>query len=198
MDAMTKLLVESYNSALKNGSYVVHPNMNLDNRCKKALNGIENKIQSHRNTAEQDIESQNNFSHGNTRNDIIKKGQGLINAENNRRHKSCCAQLVNKTWIVWCFEKEDMGNLWNAWPMTALTKLHRVRLVRLEDVVGKKFLHCSCCYQERLGTPCYHVLCVTDGVLELSMVDDRWYKAFHVHYGSELSLCMFCFHNQIF
>ncbi len=128
---------------------------------------------------------------GNTRNYLIKKRQGLINDENNRRYKYYCAQLNKKTWIVLCFEKEDMGNLWNAWSMSALTKFHTVRLVQLEDVVGKTFLHFSCCYQERVGTPCCHVVCETDGVLDFSMVDVRWYKAFQVHYGLETSVTMF-------
>ncbi len=103
-------------SAIKNGSHMVHSIMNLDNTCKKALDGIENKIQCHCNTVEKEI------AHWNIRNDLIKKGRGLIDAENNKRHQYCCAQSDKKTCIVRCFEKEDMGKFWNEWPMSALTK----------------------------------------------------------------------------
>ena len=198
MDAMTTSPVESCNSALKHGSHAVHSNMNLETTCKKTLDGIHNKIQRRRNAAEREIARRNNSSRGTTKNDVIKKGQGLIDAESDRRHKYCCAQLDEKTWIVWCFENEDLGDLWNAWPMSAVTKFHRVRLVTLEDVAGKKFLKCSCCYQDRVGTPCRHVLCVTDGVVELSMIDVRWYKAFHVHFGSETALGMFSLHVKYY
>ncbi len=43
MDAMITFPVESYNSALKNGSHAVHSNMNLGNTCKRHSMSLKTK-----------------------------------------------------------------------------------------------------------------------------------------------------------
>ncbi len=70
-----------------------------------------------------------------------------------------------------------------------MTCFHCVSKVTLESVGGKKFVICSCCYREQVGTPCWHVLCVTCGEIDLPMIDVRWLKAFHVYYGEDSALC---------
>ncbi len=44
---------------------------------------------------------------------------------------------------------------------------------------------CSCGFRVRVGIPCRHMLCVLDGAMEISMMDVRWRKVFHKHYGEE-------------
>ena len=185
MDALTTSPVESSNCALKHGSHAIHSNMNLDNTCTRALDGVQNKIQRRRNAAEREMARTNNASRGVTKDFLIRKGQGLIDKEHDNRLRYFCAQVDNKRWYVWCFEKERLKSYQQGWQWNVMTRFHHVRIVTLESFGGKKFMKCTCCYRERVGTPCRHVLCVTGGEIELPMVDVCWLKAFHVHYGED-------------
>ncbi len=47
---------------------------------------------------------------------------------------------------------------------------------------------CRWGFRERVGIPCRNLLCVLDGAVEVSMMDVRWQKIFHKHYGKESNI----------
>ncbi len=71
------------------------------------------------------------------------------------------------------------------WPWTELPKFHQVWKLALHSHCGKYFIMCSCGFRERVGIQCRHMLCVLDRAVEVSMMDVRWWKAFHKHYIEE-------------
>ncbi len=185
MDAMTTSPVESCNHSVKHGSFSVHSNMNLDMTCAKILDGANTRIQRRRNAAEREMAKFNHASRGITKDVLITKGQRLVDREHDDRLKYCCVQIDADNFIVWNFENEDLGEMNKEWPWTELPRFHRVRTLALRSHCGKHFITCSCGFRERVGIPCRHMLCVLGGEVEISMMDVRWWKAFHKHYGEE-------------
>ena len=94
-------------------------------------------------------------------------------------------QLDDENFIAWNFEKEDLGDMHQGWPWTELPRFHRVWKLAICMNLGKCYITCSCGFRERVGIPCRHMLCVLDGQVEVSMMDVRWWKAFHKHFGEE-------------
>ncbi len=109
MDTMTTSLVESCNHSVKPGTFSVHLNMNLDMTCAMILDGAKTRIQQQRNSAELEMAKFNHVSRGITKEILIMKGQYLVDQEHDNRVKYCCVQLNAETFIVWNFEKENLG-----------------------------------------------------------------------------------------
>ena len=127
----------------------------------------------------------NHASRGITKDVLITKGQRLVDQEHDDRLKYCCVQLNAESFVVWNFEKENLGETNQGWPWTELPRFHRVRKLVLHSHLGKHFIKCSCGFRERVGIPCRHMLCVLDGEIDINMMDVRLWKAFHKHYGEE-------------
>ena len=79
----------------------------------------------------------------------------------------------------------------SGWPWTELPRFHRVRKLRIRTVLGKKYITCSCGFHERVGTPCRHIFCALDGAVDITMMNVRWWKAFHKHFGESSRIGMF-------
>ncbi len=121
MDALTTSTVESSNCALKHGSHAIHLNMNLDNTGTCALTGVQKKILHWRKVAQREMAHTNNSSRGVTEEFLIRKGQGFVDKEHDSRVNYCCAQVENKIWYVWCFEKERLKSHHQVWLWNVMT-----------------------------------------------------------------------------
>lgn len=104
------------------------------------------------------------------------------------RFSYCCVQMEEGVWWCWCFDDNSVDNETNDWQWMELPRFKRVRVLRTQIVGGRKFLTCSCGFRNRVGVPCRHQFCVTDGDLDLGMVDVRWLRVFHNNFGDDSNL----------
>ncbi len=131
---------------------------------------------------------QNHSSWGQTKDFLIKKGQGLIDCEHDSRTRYKCVQIYPTEWYVWCFEDKGDSNEINQWSWTELPKFIRVQKISLITLNGKKFLHCNCSFWERVCIPCRHMMVVLSRFVENSMVDIHWLKAYYIGYRNDWEL----------
>lgn len=61
----------------------------------------------------------------------------------------------------------------------------------IHSLLGNKYIKCSRSILGHVGIPFRHMFCVTDGELDVNMIDVRWWKAFHKHYREDSSIGTF-------
>ena len=87
MDAATTSPVESMNSTLKSGDEGVNSNMNLSNTLRSAISSTSKRIERRNNEAHRDLSLSSYSSRAPTKDQINKKGQGLLDASYDSRSR---------------------------------------------------------------------------------------------------------------
>jgi hypothetical protein len=92
-------------------------------------------------------------------------------------------RLAKTCWHVWNFNLPDDED-YSQFPFNRITRFHRVRKLRLMEVNGHHFLHCSCGFYHRTGVPCPHFFFVFPHI-EIEMFHVRCWKSYNAHYGDD-------------
>ena len=198
MDACTTSPVESANNSIKHGPWKVHSNMNLDRATKRMLSGIDARLSRRRNAAQRELNKSSYYSRAPTKDYVIPKGQGLIDHEFDSRLKLKSVQIDPETWLTWDFDSWmedfadnlDVKNIDSDSLHVHLPVFLRVRQVKVNSTVDKSFLLCDCKKWKKRGLPCRCFFRSVDngeveinGMLDLGMIDIRYWKVYHSHYG---------------
>lgn len=94
--------------------------------------------------------------------------------------------MSNLLWHVWNFDIElHEDNL--EYPFSRITRFHRVRTLKLQEINGSYFMHCSCGFYHRTGVPCPHFFYVFP-TIEIEMFHVRCWKVFDAYYGHDSNL----------
>ena len=93
MDASTTFPAESNNNAIKHGAFSIHSNMNLDTATQRLLGGINSRLVRQRNNAHRELIRSNLALSAPTKEWLIRKGQGLIDRNYDRRDFIHSAQI---------------------------------------------------------------------------------------------------------
>ena len=212
MDACTTSPVESANASIKHGPWKVHSNMGLDVSTNRMVDGIESRLDRRQGAAHRELKRTSYSSRAPTKDDIIKKGQGLIDREFDSRLHLKSAQIGPEEWAVWDFDSwmEDFAEKLGAKEIDKdslygfLPVFLRVRIVKVNRGIDNNFLKCSCFKWKRLGVPCRCFFRTIDNgkldlseMIDLSMVDIRYWKVFNARYGDGTKLSEYLYRAQV-
>ena len=165
--------------------------MNLDVALIKTVDSCIRRLRDRIMAAKREEERNNYASCGPTRDHLIKKGQALLDRNHDYRIYLKSAQVGPKIWWVWdthTLTEEALDD-----PLLLhLPGFVRVRILHLYQCGDKIFVKCPCGRREREGVPCacfFKVLddagIPTDKRADICMVDARYLKMYHLHYGED-------------
>ena len=195
MDSCTTSPVESQNNAIKHGPNAVSSNMNMDRSTGKMLEGVNNRLQERRNHAFRELNHSNHSSSAPTRDFVTPHGQRLMDRFYDLRHHCKSAQIAPGVWRVWDFDEwmdeakteRFQSPLWAHYPIFC-----RVRELRVNDLGSRTFIKCTCKKRVKLGIPCRCFARIIDNgsvhadeMMDMAMIDIRYWKIFHAHYGED-------------
>lgn len=86
----------------------------------------------------------------------------------------------NRTWLVKYFRNPIAEPQFHK----LLPAFERLCIVSYNDL---GYLKCFCCYYERMGLPCAHILQLTD-IVDIAMCDICWWNNFCYHYGRKAEI----------
>ena len=169
--------------------------MGLDTSTKRMIWGINIRLDRRHNEAIRVMNSTYYASCAPTNEYIIPEGQGQIDHCYDLRLQCKSVQIGPTKWLVWNFDEWYLDL--NPDQVEDLS-LHvhvpvflRVRVLDVSKNVGKQFLKCSCNKWKRRGHPCECFFRVIDNglvkeeeMLDLSMIDVRFWKAYNAFYGN--------------
>ena len=195
MDSSTTSPVESQNNTIKHGPNPVKSTMNLNKASSRLMTGIINRLRRRQNHAHQELAVVSNASRSPTRNYLIKKGQSLIDCHYDKRKHYRSAQLHDDTWLVWNFDDFSMEHMSHEQQLYQ-PKFMRVRELRLvSDDENQCFVECTCHVRTRVGVPCTCFFSISSNagidekyIVDVGMVDVRYLKQFHAHWGEDSEL----------
>ena len=101
MDARTTSPAESQNSVIKSGSKKVTSNMSIDKSINNLICGIDARYKTRRNSAHTEFAKRSHSSRAPTKNFLIKKGQGLLDAQYDSRMEMKSAQIGPNNYLAW-------------------------------------------------------------------------------------------------
>ena len=191
MDAMTTSPVESHNRVLKHGPEAIHPNYHLNTTVSKIMNSSITRLRLRKDRAMIETGKNNLASNSPTREFLIKKGQGLVDRNYDRRGLYKSVQLNPTKWISWYFD--EVETLKDRHPLfVEIPMFLRVRVLELTSQNGNNFVSCSCNRREREGVPCSHFFHIATNamvpntdIIDIGMVDVRYLKMYNSHYGDK-------------
>ncbi len=153
----------------------------------KSSNKANSRTQQRWNDAKREMLLNNLYLRGQTKNYLIKKGQGLIDCKHDSRNRFKCVQLNSTEWYVWCSDDQDyindgISDLWMSYQNSNKYKRQKLSVIT-------HYCNCSFCVWD--GLPCRHMMEFMFGLVEISMVDIRFLKDYNVQYrdDSELGMC---------
>ena len=99
MDASTTSPVEAMNFVLKHGQKKLHSNMDIDNSLSNAIDSTTSRIERRQNEAFREMHRTNLSSRAPTKDDLIRKGQGLVDVSFDARlyFKGCQGEFLHAT-----------------------------------------------------------------------------------------------------
>ena len=101
MDAMTTSPVEGQNKVIKHSPDYVNRNFHMDKSLSKIVRAIAKRLRRKLREAKQEESQMNNASTAPTKNDLIRKGQALVDRNHDRRQHLRSAQIAKNRWMVW-------------------------------------------------------------------------------------------------
>ena len=135
--------VESHNRVLKHRPDAIHPNYHLDTTVSKIMNSSITRLCLRKDKAMIEIGGNNLASNSPTREFFIKKGQGLVECNYDRREFYKSVQLTPTKWVSWYFD--EVETLKDRHPLfVEIPMFLRVRVLELNFQNGNNFVSCSC------------------------------------------------------
>ena len=188
MDAKTTSPAESQNSLIKSGPSKIASNMNIDKSINRLLKGITNRYNIRLKSACQELAQRNYSSCAPTKDYLIKKGQGLLDAQYDKRMDMKSAQIGVNKFLSWNFDVNlsDYADV----AFLNIPKMLRVRQLTVSPSDDGGYILCSCCKSIRYGVPCSCLLKIADNagitvdkIVDVGMVDVTYTKLFNSSFG---------------
>lgn len=198
-EACTSSPAESMNSTIKHGPIATNSNLSLNKSASRMVDGINTRLDRRSADAVREMNSTYYASCAPTNDHIIHQGQGQIDHCFDQRRHCKSAQIGPSKFLVWNFDDWIVDSEFNHADDLSLT-IHvpvflRVRVLDVVMGIGKQFVKCSCRKWKRRGHPCECFFRIVDNgslseeqMLDLTMIDVRFWKAYAAHYGENTQI----------
>ena len=192
MGAMTTSPTEGQNVHLRYGPDAIGQQYHTHTAIRKLITRIQRNFRKRKQKAHMELAQNTLFSTAWTRDFLIKKGQALIDRNHAKRRHYKSARLSHDEYIMWNFDIGDWLDLPHPLYHVIPHFLRICRMKLVSDLSGAKYARCICGEREGVGVPCsgFYKMCEDAGVsnqdmVHTCMVDVRYLKLYHTHYGKE-------------
>ena len=171
---------ESVNGSMKrtkNNPTGVRPNQNLDDSYRHISSQANVKAIERNRRAATDLDAVPAWSNTPTSKIITSYGEIIVMEQYHQRNKYHLHRQDESTWLLLRKEGSEKKNRYSKLPAP---KFKRVRKVQLKG----EHLTCSCCFYQRHGIPCRHVMAV-NGLPHPDDIAVRWRRDYGYYYARE-------------
>ena len=161
----------------KNNPTGVRPNQNLDDSYRHISGQADMKAIERNRRAAADLDAVPSWSNTPTSKIITSYGETIVMEQYHQRSEYHLHRQDENTWLLLRKEGSVKKNRSSKLPVP---KFKRVRMVQLEG----EHLTCSCCFYQRHGIPCRHIMAV-NGLPHPDDVAVRWRRDYGYYYARE-------------
>ena len=203
MLAMTTSPVEGQNVHLRHGDDKLGVKYHTNDAIRRMVIRVQRNFRARRARAFDELSRNCVFSNAWTGTYFIRKGQALVDRFHAKRCMLRSARLSRDTYITWNF---DIGD-WIDVPdelyvhLPFMLRVEELKLTPLSD--ENPFVKCTCGVREGIGVPCdcYFRIGSNAGlsssdIIHPRMVDIRYWKLFHTHYGTDTNIGQLIYRAQ--
>ena len=195
MLAMTTSPVEGQNVHLRHGGDQLGERYHTNDAVRRMVTRIQRNFRARRARAFDELSRNCIFSIAWTGTYFIRKGQALVDRFHAKRRWLKSARLSRDTYITWNFDIDE----WMELPdklYVHLPCMLRVEVLKLSPLSDENpFIKCTCGVREGIGVPCACYFRIGDNaglsfrdIIHPRMLDIRYWKLFHTHYGTNTNL----------
>ena len=195
MGAMTTSPTEGQNLHIRHGPDAIGVKYQSHTALRRFLHRVQRNLKQRRQRAHAELARNTLFSRAWTKDFLIRKGQALLDRNHAKRLHLKSARLGPDQFIMWNFDIGEVIDVPN--PLyRSIPHFLRVCNIRLDaEPSGANFAKCTCGVREGIGVPCsgFFKLCddtdvPNDDMIHPCMMDVRYLKLYHTHYGKDCEL----------
>ena len=195
MGAMTTSPTEGQNVHIRHGQDKIGVKYQAHKAMRRLLNRIQRNLSLRQQRAHAELARNTLFSNAWTRDYLIRKGQALLDRNHAKRLHIKSARLAGDEFIMWNFDIGDWLDLPHPLYQVIPNFLRICKIKLVTENSGANYSKCTCGEREGVGVPCtgFFKMCDDAGVannemVHPCMVDVRYLKLYHTHYGAKNEL----------